>query len=202
MKDIGELFFHGKRHLPLHKSAYQSFRFLISSQKDGRILQFFIFFYPFPQFSCHSHIFFSRIVEPADPHRTAVRIRCGELLGKSGLILPDHFHSGREYFSAAPVIYIQHHLPGFWIIFRKIQHDLRPRSPEVINGLVIVSHNKQVVLRFCQKPYYIILELVDILKLIYKNIPEFTLPRTENILSLVKKLVTVQKHIVKIQLSS
>ena len=100
------------------------------------------------------------------------------------------------------VIFIEHYLRRARVIFRKIQHDLRSCSTEMIDRLIIISHHKQIVLRCCQHLHDIILKMIDILKLIHQNIPEFFLPCCQNIFSFTQKLIAAQKHIVKIKLSS
>ena len=114
----------------------------------------------------------------------------------------NYFHSCVQNISAAPVINIQQYCFRIFEIFRKIQHNLRTCSTEMINRLVIVSHHKQIIFRSCQHFYNIILKMVDILKLIHQNIPEFFLPCCQNIFSFTQKLIAAQKHIVKIKLSS
>ena len=71
----------------------------------------------------------------------------------------------------------------------------------MIDGLIIVPDNKKIVLRFRQHPYNIILKLVDILKLIDQNVLKFILPCRQNVLPLNKKLIAVEKHIIKVQLA-
>ena len=72
----------------------------------------------------------------------------------------------------------------------------------MIDGLIIVPDNKKIVLRFRQHPYNIILKMIDILKLIDQNILKFFLPCRQNVLPLNKKLIAVEKHIIKVQLAS
>ena len=121
---------------------------------------------------------------------------------ESLFIRSDHLHRRRKDFFAAAIIHIQGYDFCSRIVFGKIQHDLRSCASEMIDRLVIISHNKKIILRFCKKLYDIILQLVDVLKLIDKNILEFILPCRQNILTLIKQLITIKDHIIKIQLSS
>ena len=62
------------------------------------------------------------------------------------------------------------------IILGEAQHDPRPGTPELVDGLVIVPHHKEVVLREGQHPEDLILDPVHILELIHEDIAEFFLP--------------------------
>ena len=54
-------------------------------------------------------------------------------------------------------------------------------------------------MRLRQQPDHVILYLVDVLKLINENIRKLSLPHPADIRTLIQKLITVYKHIIKIQ---
>ena len=83
-----------------------------------------------------------------------------------------------------------------------MEHDLRLGSPEPVDGLVIISHDEQIVLRGRQHAHDIVLELVNILELIHQNIPELSLPGSQDIRAFLQKLIAVAQHIVKVDLSA
>ena len=71
----------------------------------------------------------------------------------------------------------------------------------MINGLVVVPHDKKIVLRLCQQTDDIILKLIDVLKFIHQDIAEFLLPRPKDVLPFIKQFIAGKQHIVKVQLS-
>ena len=71
----------------------------------------------------------------------------------------------------------------------------------MINGLVVVSHDKKIVLRLCQQTDDIILKLIDVLKFIHQDIAEFLLPCPKDVLPFIKQFIAGKQHIVKVQLS-
>ena len=81
------------------------------------------------------------------------------MLLESFLVRSDHLHCRRKDPLAASVIHIQCHRFCLWIIFCEIQHDLRSCSTEMIDRLIIIPHDKQIILRFRKKLYDIILKL-------------------------------------------
>ena len=175
-KKIGELFLHGKGNLIFHQSPYKPFCLLIGSEKDCRILQTFSRVQTFFQSLHDFHIFLSGIRKFPHLDRFSVRIRRGQLFGKTLFITVHHLHGSIQYVPAASVVYIQKNRLCFGIIFCKIQHDFRPGSPKTINGLVIIPHDKQIVIRCRKHTDNIILKRIDVLKLIHHNITEFLLP--------------------------
>ena len=124
------------------------------------------------------------------------------MLLESFLVRSDHLHCRRKDPLATSVIHIQCHRLCLWIILCEIQHDLRSCSTEMIDGLIIIPHDKQIILRLRKKLHDVILKLVDILKLIDQDILKFILPRRQNILPLIKKVITVEDHVIKIQFPS
>ena len=120
------------------------------------------------------------------------------LLGKPLFIVLNDLAGPLHNQTGATVIRIQQYPFCCRIILLEMQHNFRLRAPEPIDGLVVVAHDEQIILRRGQHPHDIVLELVDILKLIHQNIPELPLPGPENILPLLQKLVAVDQHIVKI----
>ena len=119
-------------------------------------------------------------------------------LGKPLLIMPNHLPCALHNLRRRAKIRIQHHPFGLGVILLKIQHNLRLRSPKTVNRLIIIPHNKQIILRRRQKAHNIILKLIDILKLIHQNIAVLPLPRPQNIRPLPKKLIAVHQHIIKV----
>ena len=202
LKEIRQLFFHGKGNLPLHKRGDQTLCFLIGAEKDGCILQIFSLFQPLSQFRRYTEIFLSGIRILAEPNRLSLLVGRTQFFLESCFISADHFHGGIQDPFAAPVIHIQNHLLCPGIILREIQHDLRTGAPEMINGLVVVPHDKKIVLRLCQQTDDIILKLIDVLKFIHQDITEFLLPRPKDVLPFIKQFIAGKQHIVKIQLSS
>ena len=84
----------------------------------------------------------------------------------------------------ATIIHIQKHSLCLWIILLKMKHNLRLRTPEPVDGLVVVSYDEQIILRSCKHADNIVLEPVDILELVHQNIPELPLPGPQDILPL------------------
>ena len=76
----------------------------------------------------------------------------------------------------APVIHIQKHLLCLGILLGKVQHNLRLRAAKTINRLVIIAHNKEIILRLGKHSYHLILQRANILKFIDENILKTLLP--------------------------
>ena len=122
-----------------------------------------------------------------------------ELLGEPSLIMEDQLSRRPKYLLGTAVIDIQCHTLRSSIAFRKGQHNIRSGSPESIDGLIVVPHNKNIILGTGKHPNIFILKLVDILEFINENIAEQILPSRPDIRSRCQKLVRIHYHIVKIQ---
>ena len=119
-------------------------------------------------------------------------------LGKTLLIILDNLAGSFHNQARTAVVRIQKHLFRRRIILFEVQHNLRLRAAETVDGLVVVAYDEQVILRRRQHPHNVVLQLIDILKFIHQDIPEFPLPGPENVLSFLQKLVAVDQHIVEI----
>ena len=89
-----------------------------------------------------------------------------DILGKTGFFVADQLSGRSDDLRGGAVILIQKNLLGSRVILLKSQHDLRPGSPEPVYGLVVVAHDKQVVLRQGHHADHLILDAVDILEFI------------------------------------
>ena len=186
---IGQFFFHGKRNSIFHQCSYQTFGLLIGAEKKCCIFNVLSAFHSFLQCTCYCHIFFSGISKFHHLHRISRLIWCEKFFRVAVFVIIDHLHSRVQNISATPVIDIQEHSFRILKILRKIQHDLRPGTTEMIDRLVIIPYYEQIVL-WCRQHFYdIILEMIDILKLIYQNITEFLLPGFQDIFSFSKKFI-------------
>ena len=72
----------------------------------------------------------------------------------------------QEPLAAGAVILVQQKTRGIGIVPLKPQHDLRLGTSEPVDGLVIIPHYEQVILRLSQHSHDLILDPVNILKLI------------------------------------
>ena len=168
-EEIGKLFLHGKRHLIFHQRIDKSLSLLVCPEKDGCVFQIFSFFQSFFQCCYYADIFFSGIFESLAGHRHSFFIRCGQCFLKTSGITSDYLHGSTQDTGTAAIVYIQQNGLCFRIIPGEVQHDLRSGSPEMINGLVVVPHNKQIICRSCQHAQDFVLQAVDILKFIHQN---------------------------------
>ena len=100
--------------------------------------------------------------------------------------------------ASAPVIFLQTQLVCTCIIPGKMSHQFRPCTAELVDGLVIVAHKKQLVLRRCQKAQNLVLQRIHILHLIHQYVPKLLLPDLQVIGALQKQLPGHREHIVKI----
>ena len=157
MKQVRQLFLHGKRYLILHQRIDQTFCLLIGTQQDCRILQILPALQPPLQSRYDTHIFLSGILKLFACHRHPFFIRSRQLLLKTSGITSDHFHSRMQNIFTAPVIHIQQNCLRIRIVLCKIQHDLRSCSPEMVNRLVIIPHDKQIIRGSRQHPQDLIL---------------------------------------------
>ena len=131
-------------------------------------------------------------------HRRSRFFQAPDLFIKALLILPNETTGSLYHRTGRTKIFIQQHHRRPRIILLEIQHNLRFSSPKPVNRLVIVSHNKQILSWLCKHPHYLVLQLVNILKLIHQNVVVMILPLSQNIRALQKKLIAVNQHIVKI----
>ena len=122
-----------------------------------------------------------------------------DFLRKTISIFFNHKLRTLYYRSRRTKIHIQQNHLRPRIIFRKIQHNLRLRSPETINRLIIISHNKKIIFRFRKHFQNLILQKINILKLIHENVAKPLLPCGKNILPLSQKFIRTHEHIIKIQ---
>ena len=79
-----------------------------------------------------------------------------------------------------------------------MQHKLRSCPTETIDGLVVIPHDKQIIFRCCKHFNNIKLYLVNVLKLINKDVLKLSLPCRENIFPLPEKFIGINKHIIEI----
>ena len=100
------------------------------------------------------------------------------------------------------VVHIKHNLTGISVVIAEVEHDIRLGASEAIDALVIIPDNEQIILRLCKKPYCVILNLIDILKLIDKDILKLALPCRKDVPPRHEKLVGIAQHILKIYLSA
>ena len=162
---------------------------LVFLPESGKLLHRYRFCGGRPGFS---HYFALRFVLLCRPY----------LLGQAVFVAADQASGGLYDIRAAAVIDIQNILLCVGIGLQKIPHSLRRGSPKPIDGLVIVPHYHQVILRPGQKLRQLALDAAAVLILVDQDIAAALLPDLQDIRPLVKKLQAAGKHIVKIQLLS
>ncbi len=79
-----------------------------------------------------------------------------------------------------------------------MEHNLGIGASKPIDRLVVIAHNKQIVLRLCEKPYHLILQRTDVLKFIHKDIAEAFLPHFKDFRPGYQKVAAQQNHVVEI----
>ena len=82
----------------------------------------------------------------------------------------DQSFCGLHNLRRTAVIYRKRNDLRFRIIVRKMQHNLRLCAPETVDGLIVVPHDKEMILRRRDLPYKTILQRRDILKFINQQI--------------------------------
>ena len=143
----------------------------------------------------------SGIIENPEIHRTSGSPERLQLLLKPDLIVLNKAKRGLHDFLCRPVIRSQKHPFCPRKILFKAEHDLRLRPAEPVDRLVIISDDKEIVLRQCQHPDNLILKKVNILELIHENILKLLLPCCQDVLPLRKQLMAHDEHIVEVDLS-
>ena len=124
---------------------------------------------------------------------------CADFFLETGFIVADQTAGVIHNIGSRAVVYPQKNAFCLGIVLLKPEHDLRLRTAEAVNGLVIITHDKQVILRCCQHPDNLILHPVDVLELIDQDILVLSLPCLQNVFSLGKQLIAEHQHIIKIQ---
>ena len=108
-------------------------------------------------FTDNRRILISRSLENTDIHRFLLRPHRLDLLVKTLFVILNHASRPAYDSCLTAVIDRKENLLHIRKIFLKVQHDLRPGPPESINRLVIIPHNKNIVLRQCQHPDQLVL---------------------------------------------
>ena len=117
------------------------------------------------------------------------------------VIFADHLQGGRNDPAVAPVILIQQNKRGLRIILPKLLHTVRTGAPEAIDGLVVIPHDKEIVLRRRQHFHDLILQRGNILKFIDKDILKLFLPPGKRIRLPGQQPVAQDHDVVEIHLS-
>ncbi len=133
--------------------------------------------------------------------RPAFPLPGGDLLIEPFLIVGDNPQRAVYHMSRRTIIHVQQDLLCVFIIFPEFHHNSRFRTPESIDGLIVVSYHEQIIFRRRQHTHHIILSLVHILELIHQDITEPLLPLLQYIRSLKKQPPAVKNHIFKVDLA-
>ena len=83
---------------------------------------------------------------------------------------------------------------------KELLHTVGACPTEAIDGLVIVSHDKQIILRRRKQLYDLILDRRDILKFIHQNITKLFLPSDQTSCIFLQQPQTGRHQIIKIKL--
>ena len=142
----------------------------------------------------------SHMAEQTEFHRTAVFPVRPDFFWKPLFILNDQPSCAFQDLGSAPVIRFQSHHSRRRIVFRKTQHDFRIGAPEPVDRLVIIAHNKQVMLRLSQHFHDIILQRADVLKFINQKILKLLLPQLQDVRPPGEQPVAPDHDIIEIQL--
>ena len=132
-------------------------------------------------------------------HRFPLPVTCLNGFRESLFIVGDQLSGLTHDGSAAPVINVQRNGFCIWIIFWKMEHDLRTCSSKTVDRLIVVSYYEQIVLRLRQHPDNVVLNRIDILKFVNENILKFFLPQGQDLRMFPEELITPDHDIVKIQ---
>ena len=126
---------------------------------------------------------------------TLVRPKCFAL---SSFIITDHCICSIQYILGRTVILLKTDHLCFRVNRFKVQDISDVCSPELVNRLIIISHNTEIVMVIRQKPYQFKLCCVGILILIYHDIFETPLIASKDLTIRLKKLHRLHKQIIKI----
>ena len=121
-----------------------------------------------------------------------------KLLVKTDLIAADQLLCLLHNLPIAAVIFLQHDRLCLRIIIRKSQKQLRLGATECVNRLIVVPHQKQVVLRLRQKPQNLILHRIHILRLIHQKIRKPAPVTLQHFRSCRQYPLCLGEHIVKV----
>ena len=196
--NIRDSVFRRKRNTVIQHHFHQKTRLHICTEQHRHILVLHSFPMQTQNFLYYIQILFPLCLKFLFHHRNSC-FRCWcDLFFKSFFIKGDQISRLLDDLRPGAIICIQYYFSGIGIIPGKIQHDLRFCSTKPVNGLIIITDDKQIVLRCRQHPDNVILNLVDILKLIDQNILIFPLPCRQNIRALHQQFLTVYQHVIKI----
>ena len=174
--NIGNGILHLKWNVIFHQLLCKCPRLTIGSAKNGNITVLPTLTMIIKNFFNHAVIFFFLIIEDCCNHRVSFTSCRLDLFCKAVFIISNHLNGRIHNLFSGSVIGIQQNTLCLRVIFFKSQHNFRSCTAKTINGLIIVSHHKKVVIRSCQQFYYIILQLIHILGFINQNILKFILP--------------------------
>ena len=122
-----------------------------------------------------------------------------DILGKTGCVMRNNSSCSFCDGADGAVIGIKKDAFCLGVVIFKAQHKLRPGTSKTVDRLVIVPHNKKIVLRKGQHFHNLILDPVDILKFVDQDILILALPGRKDIRPGLKQFVAHGQHIVKIQ---
>ena len=151
-----------------------------------------------PDIFCQKCILFIAVLKVLKTHLLFPGFSGTDLFRKTFFIVCDQAHSCLHNRRLTPVIYFKIHNLCLRVYLLKSQHNFRLRTAEPIDGLVIISHYKEIIFRCGKHTHDLPLDQIDILKFVDQNITVLFLPCRKNILPLGKQLICVCQHIIKI----
>ena len=150
------------------------------------------------QIDLYRQILLARILPELRDNRLSMPSSRPDRLGKAFFIFLNQAQCRFYDLLRTPVIHIEKHPPRIRVIALKSQHNLRLRPAEPVDRLIVISDDKEVIFRQCQHPNNLILQAVDVLKLINQDVPIPPLPGRQDIFSFRKKFQTQHHHVIEI----
>ena len=201
LKQIWKRIPHPKRHIVLQKLLRQHACICIVAVENGNIFVTASLRERLLNALDNAKALLLLILENNFFYRQPVLLHLPDLLLVAHRISADHVRCQVADISRAAEVAVEKILFCLRKILRKVQHDLRLRTPEAIDRLIVVPHHEKIVSRRRQKLYDVILKPVNVLKFIHKNVPEPVSPACQNIRARRKKLPGINHQIVVIKLS-
>ena len=104
-------------------------------------------------------------------------------------------------FRGRAIVHVQYDLGGLRVVLRKIQHELRRGPAETVDGLIVVADNHEIGLLPGDHAHNLVLQAVDVLKLIDQEPVVARREGRADIRPLFEQLIAHAEHVLIIDLS-
>ena len=133
-----------------------------------------------------------------DTNWLSITIIGPQLFPQALCIIGDHRVCAFQYIAAGTVVLLQAHQLAIGIVTLKILDILYLRTAPAVNGLIIITHHKQIVPLPGQQPQPGILDRVGILEFVHQDMGKALLIVLQNVRAITPQLVRTKQQLGKV----